>query len=218
MTRTRYLLGAVALAILATACNPPQPAPPELDALTVAAAGPITGYSRAEFGPAWSDQVDVAGGHNGCDTRNDILARDLQRAQLKPGSRCVVVAGTLQDPYTGQTITFSKTHASAVQIDHIYPLGLAWQHGAESWPASKRRAFANDPRNLLAVDGPQNEGKGDKGPGQWMPPDRSEGCDYATRFATVTAAYALSISAADKDALQRALNTCPAAGTLAGRS
>ena len=39
---------------------------------------PKTGYTRAQFGPAWAD-VD----RNGCDTRNDILKRDLTKEVLK---------------------------------------------------------------------------------------------------------------------------------------
>ena len=48
---------------------------------------PKTGYSRDQFGAAWAD-VD----HNGCDTRNDILARDLTGETFKPGTHDCVVA------------------------------------------------------------------------------------------------------------------------------
>src|SRR6478736_2221506 len=84
--------------------------------LPVAPAGPMTGYSRARFGPAWQD-VD----RNHCDTRDDILRRDLKPFTLKPGSSCVVVSGDLNDPYTGKVIHFERGTATslAVQIDHV---------------------------------------------------------------------------------------------------
>ena len=34
-------------------------------------------YRRSAFGDAWDDNNDAPGGHNGCDTRDDILDRDL---------------------------------------------------------------------------------------------------------------------------------------------
>lgn len=43
-----------------------------MSTLTVTGRGPKTGYDREQFGSAWTD-VD----RNGCDTRNDVLNRDL---------------------------------------------------------------------------------------------------------------------------------------------
>lgn len=172
----------------------------------------VAGYSRDEFGQAWAD-VD----HNGCDTRNDILARDLTGIALKAGSGCVVVAGTLDDPYTtdratGQParIDFTKAQASAVQIDHVVPLKVAWDHGAAAWDQAQRTAFANDPANLLAVSGPTNSAKGDKTPAAWMPPNRGAWCTYSVRYATVADRYGLSVAAGDLARLDAGLATCPA--------
>ncbi len=98
-----------------------------LATLAVKGRAPKTGYDRSEFGPAWSD-VD----HNGCDTRNDILNRDLTDKQWRPGTHdCVVIAGTVVDPYTGKVLHFEKAHAIAVQIDHVVALSDAWQTGAQ---------------------------------------------------------------------------------------
>ena len=113
----------------------------QLETIPVKGRAPKTGYSRDGFGPAWAD-VD----RNGCDTRNDILARDLEGETFKPGTQdCVVATGTLADRYTGTTITFVRgnTSSSAVQIDHIVALSDAWQKGAEQWDAQTRRNFAN---------------------------------------------------------------------------
>jgi hypothetical protein len=182
-----------------------------LAGLPVAPLNSAVPYERTQdFGPAWAD-VD----HNGCDTRNDILHRDLTGVEVRPGTHdCVVVAGTLQDLYTGTSMPFLKAQASRVQIDHIVPLHAAWMLGAYSWPYAQRLAFANDPSNLLAVDGHNNEAKGDSLADTWVPPNQAEWCDYARRTVTVHAAYHLPVTSAEKAALARLLGTCAAAAPV----
>ena len=139
-----------------------------LATLTIKGRAPRTGYDRDLFGQAWAD-VD----RNGCDTRNDILRRDLTRYTLKAGTHgCLVLKGTLNDPYTGTTISFVRGQgtSNAVQIDHVVALSDAWQKGAQQWSQTRRTAFANDPLNLLAVDGPTNLRKGDGDAATWLPP------------------------------------------------
>jgi len=160
------------------------------------------------FGPAWTDNTDSPGGHNGCDTRDDILAAQLQQVIYKSGSRCVVVEGTLNDPYTGQTIHFTKAHAIEVQIDHIVPLALAWDLGAHAWPLQRRLDFANDPAELLAVSQAANDAKGDDGPAKWLPPNQAEQCSYVTKFVQVLAGYKLPITSADKTTVANVLAGC----------
>jgi hypothetical protein len=220
-----FAVAAVVLAVIAARTdnnspNPPKPAAGaaaalrQLDTLRVVRARPHRlGYQRAcgsgracSFGPAWTDNTSAPSGHNSCDTRNDVLAAQLADVAYRPGSRCVVVAGALHDPYTGRTIRFAKSHAAAVQIDHLVPLALAWDLGANSWPQAQRTAFANDERLvLLAVSGAANDAKGDSGPGEWMPPNRAYRATYAERFIAVLARYRLPVTAADKTALAAAL-------------
>ncbi len=98
------------------------PALAKLDTLAVKGRAPKTGYTREQFGPSWSDDNSVEGGHNGCDTRNDILRRDLVDLTYKTSTRdCVVATGTLHDTYTGTTIAFVRGQdtSTAVQIDHV---------------------------------------------------------------------------------------------------
>ncbi|HEY2448376.1 MAG TPA: HNH endonuclease family protein, partial [Mycobacterium sp.] len=132
-------------------------------------------YRRAAFGDAWTDDTDAPGGHNDCDTRDDILNRDLVDKTYVSIKRCpnAVETGTLHDPYTNATITFHRGAGigASVEIDHIVPLALAWDMGAYDWPISERVRFANDPANLLAVSGKANEDKGDAQPALWMPPN-----------------------------------------------
>lgn len=172
----------------------------ELAKLKEAAAASMSGYSREEFGTAWKD-VD----HNGCDTRDDILARDLTK--VKKRDKCTVISGTLDDPYTGKTVVFAKARAIQVQIDHVFPLGLAWRMGASKWTEEKRTELANDRDNLLAVSGRPNEQKSDKGPSDWQPPKAFE-CTYAEKFIAVADEYHLSVTHADHTELGDMLDTC----------
>ena len=176
-----------------------------LDGLAVKGRAPKTGYTRDQFGPAWSD-VD----HNGCDTRNDVLNRDLRDKQWRPGTHdCVVIVGTIVDPYTGTTIHFVKEHAIAVQVDHVVALLDAWQKGAQSLTLSERLRLANDPVNLLAVDGPTNSAKGASDAASWLPPQKAFRCSYAARQVAVKVRYRLWVTAAERDALRRVLAGCP---------
>ena len=171
-------------------------------------------YRRDAFGQAWTDDTTAPGGHNGCDTRNDILDRDLVDKTYVSIKRCpnAVGTGTLLDPYTSTMVPFTrgnKTGAS-VQIDHIVPLALAWDLGARDWTDEMRIRFANDPANLLAVDGPANQDKGDGEPAVWMPPNRAFHCQYAMQFIAVLRGYGLPVDAPSVPVLRRATESCPA--------
>ena len=168
---------------------------------------PKTGYTRAQFGPAWAD-VD----RNGCDTRNDILKRDLTKEVFKEKtSGCTVLSGTLVDPFSGEIINFvqgAKT-SSEVQIDHLVALSNAWQTGAFKLTPDQRKAFANDPLNLLAVKGRLNSQKGDGDAATWLPPLKSFRCDYVSRQIAVKIKYKLWFTAPEKEAMIRILKSCP---------
>lgn len=196
----------VALLVIGGAGTPSAPrAVDVLATIAVKGRGPHTGYSRDQFGAAWAD-VD----RNGCDTRDDVLNRDLGHREWRPRTNgCVVVAGVLHDPYTGRRLVFAKAEASAVQIDHVVALSDAWQKGAARWDAARRRAFANDPLNLLAVDGPTNARKGDGDAATWLPPRRSYRCRYVARQIAVKAKWNLSVTPAERDAVARVLARCP---------
>lgn len=163
-------------------------------------------YKREVFGQRWEDTD-----RNGCDTRNDILARDLARPTFKPDTRdCVVLSGTLAEPYTGATIEFQRGDktSSLVQIDHVVALADAWRSGAWQWDAQRRQEFANDPENLLAVDGAANEDKSASSADQWLPPNTAFRCDYVKRQIAVKNAYGLSVTRAEQDALAEQLSAC----------
>ncbi|MGH3238896.1 MAG: HNH endonuclease family protein [Spirillospora sp.] len=221
MTRTAMAaIAALALAVplLATSCDADvglsQPSSPpsnsngselstahrDLSSLQIASERNGDGYERDKFGTRWKD-ID----HNGCDQRNDVLARDLTAVEKK--GRCVVLSGRLRDPYTGKAISFTKRDAAEVQIDHVYPLALAWRMGASRWSEDQRERFANDHRNLLAVWGVPNRQKSDSGPGEWKP-QKAYQCAYAVKYIAVAKNYSLPITSADHDALRTFLGRC----------
>ncbi|MFF4270821.1 HNH endonuclease family protein [Streptomyces sp. NPDC001536] len=167
--------------------------------------GPKTGYDRDEFGYAWMDSAPggIPFSRNGCDTRNDLLQRDGEDVRFRSGSDCVVVSMTLVDPYTGKEIDWVKSRATAVQIDHVMPLSYDWQMGASRWDKGKREDIANDPLNLMPVDGPTNGSKSDSGPASWLPPNKRIRCSYVVRFAQVSLKYDLPVTKADKEMMLR---------------
>ncbi|WP_242496441.1 GmrSD restriction endonuclease domain-containing protein [Xylanimonas protaetiae] len=175
--------------------------------LAVKGRAPKTGYSRDAFGPAWAD-VD----RNGCDTRNDVLHRDLVDVTTRPGTHgCVVQTGTLHDPYSGEVVAFERgeTTSSLVQIDHVVALSDAWQKGAQQWTPETRRQLANDPLNLRAVKGSLNSQKGDGDAATWLPPSKAYRCAYVARQVAVKHAYGLWVTEAERDAMVRVLSACP---------
>jgi hypothetical protein len=172
----------------------------DLTGLRIASEGGGDGYKRDKFGTRWKDTD-----HNGCDQRNDVLDRDLTKVEKK--GDCVVLAGRLDDPYSGKQITFAKKDASEVQIDHVYPLALAWRMGASRWSEDRREQFANDHDNLLAVWGVPNRQKSDSGPGEWKP-QKAFQCTYAIKYIAIAKKYALPTTRQDHSALQDFLGRC----------
>ena len=176
-----------------------------LGQISVKGRAPKTGYSRAQFGAAWTD-VD----HNGCDTRNDILTRDLVSKVYRSGG-CIVASGILHDPYSGTDISFTRGAGTslAVQIDHVVALSDAWQKGAFKLTLTQRTAFANDPLNLLAVMGRLNSQKSDSDAASWLPPLKSYRCKYVARQVAVKAKYGIWMTSAEKTVITGILSKCP---------
>ena len=178
-----------------------------LASLPVKGRAPKTGYTRAQFGQTWAD-VD----RNGCDTRNDMLKRDLTEIVYKVKTRnCVVESGVLLDRYSGETINFVRGNVTSmeVQIDHVVALSNAWQTGAFKLSVTQRTALANDPMNLFAVKGRLNSQKGDGDAATWLPPLKSFRCTYVAQQIAVKAKYSLWVTAPEKEAMARILSSCP---------
>ncbi|MFH0179995.1 HNH endonuclease family protein [Streptomyces cacaoi] len=174
------------------------------ESLAVKGRAPKTGYDREKFGSAWADTDS-----NSCDTRDDILKRDLEEVKFT-GGVCKVSYGVLEsDPYSGKDVTYRRG-SSKVDIDHVVALSDAWQKGAKYWDAGKRIALANDPLNLLAVDASTNRSKGDGDTATWLPPNKAYRCTYVAAQVAVKKKYELWVTAAEKSAMEKVLETCPA--------
>lgn len=179
----------------------------QLNSLPVKGRAPKTGYTRAQFGQEWAD-ID----RNGCDTRNDILKRDLTNIVFKAKTReCVVMSGVLIDPYSGDRMEFLRGEktSSLIQIDHVVALSNAWQTGAFQKTLVERTQFANDPLNLLAVKGSLNNQKGDGDAATWLPPLKSYRCAYVARQIAVKKKYGLWVTPPEKAAIAGILAKCP---------
>jgi hypothetical protein len=174
-----------------------------LGGLAVKGRAPKTDYKRSRFGDGWLET-------NGCDTRNLILARDLVDAEFQDDG-CTVVSGTLNDPYTNNPIDFMRgvDTSDKVQIDHVVALSDAWQKGAQLLSSAERERLANDPLNLLAVDGQANQDKSDSDAASWLPPNKSYRCQYVARQIAVKDEYQLWITDAEKNAMRSVLSSCP---------
>ncbi|QXJ26055.1 HNH endonuclease [Actinomadura graeca] len=200
-TATATAAAVTALLGPAAAAPPPPPGASEaaqhLAALTVAAEGPSTGYSRDKF-PHWITQSGA------CNTREVVLKRD--GTDVQTDSACAAVSGTWRSPYDGAT----WTQASDIDIDHMVPLAEAWRSGAASWTTARRQAFANDlgSSQLWAVTDNVNQAKGDKDPAEWTPPLSSFRCMYARSWIDVKYRYALTVDQAEKTALTGLLGSC----------
>lgn len=176
----------------------------------------VPGYDRdcgpgdgCSFGTAWTDDTDAPDGHNGCDTRNDVLRRTLSDVRFKDGSNdCDVTAGRLTDPYRGVEMAY-ETEGSQIHVDHLVPLAAAWDLGAAQWTPERRARFANDTAlELLAVNGGANQSKGDSTPASWLPPNKPYRCEYVVRYLRATQAYDLPLTRADVDVIRGVARKC----------
>lgn len=218
--------------LLVSGCSLPEDSPDEpllpsgpaakgtalaaLQKLPVKGRAPMTDYDREQFGSAWSDAVGkFSWSRNGCDTRNDTLARDLVDVTFKPGSNdCDVQTGTLKlDPYSGEQDYYFDSldddYATDLDIEHIVALGNAWATGAQQLSEEKRAELANDPINLMAANPSLNRSKGDADFATWLPPNKSFRCSYAARQIRVKTVYGLWVTKPEKEAMLRVLATCP---------
>ena len=181
-----------------------SPALSALASVVIKGRAPKTGYERDLFATDWDYSF-------GCDTRNKILRRDFSEFVLRSGSSCIIETGVLQDPYTGEAISFQRGvgTSNAVQIDHVVSLSDAWQKGAQQLTGDQRYAFYNDPLNLLAVSGPANSQKSDSDAASWLPANKGFRCAFVARQVAVKLSYNLWMTQAEFDTIANILSECP---------
>ena len=180
-----------------------SPAAIALTKLEIKGRAPKTGYTRAAFSDGW-------GTVSNCDVRNYILTRDLTEITFVPHT-CKVESGQLIDPHTPSTILFLRGPDTSddIQIDHVVALSDAWQKGAQLLTPTDRYALANDPLDLLAVQGDANQQKGDGDAATWLPANKSYRCPYVARQIAVKLKYHLCVTHAEYDAIAKVLAECP---------
>ncbi|MEV0720152.1 HNH endonuclease family protein [Asanoa sp. NPDC050611] len=188
-------LAAVAVATLTSV--PAQATPPgipskasaqsQLNALTVAAEGSTSGYSRDLF-PHW---ITISGA---CNTRETVLRRDGSNVVVN--SSCAATSGSWYSPYDGAT----WSNAADVDIDHVVPLAEAWRSGANSWTTARRQQFANDLSRpqLIAVTDNVNQAKGDQDPSTWQPSRTAYRCTYAKMWIASKHYWGLRLQSAER--------------------
>ncbi|HIW90111.1 MAG TPA: HNH endonuclease family protein [Candidatus Corynebacterium avicola] len=211
-TTAPAVAGAVVLALGITGCTAPHVYTGEDAAVVARALTELTvvdrrvhvlGYTREHFG-GWADHwYEHAAGAGMCSTRGIVLletfggtASPTAEATTEQVGSCPTATGTATDLYSGQPLT-----PQDVEVDHVVPLAVAWDHGAHAWPRHHRVDFANDRElNLLAVSGEQNRHKSDGSLSEWSPPHAGTACAYAARYLSVAVRYSLSITKDDKEA------------------
>lgn len=174
-----------------------DPLPVLLASLPVRPEDPMTGYDRDKFGDGWAD-LDG----DGCDTRDEILARDAIHVTLDADGCAGQV--TVDDPFTGHPVT----GRDRIDIDHVVALGAAWRTGAQALTPEQREALANDPDNLLAVDDGANQSKGDQDAAAWLPPDSSYACPYVAAQIEVKKRYQLWVTPDERAVMVEVLADC----------
>jgi hypothetical protein len=178
-----------------------------------------SGYQRDLFYKSWGDADDY--GWTGvplrdCTVREAALMRDGSNVTYNP-SNCAIESGTWTLPYTGSTVTLTKTQISSqIQIDHVVPLGEAWASGASAWTSTQRRDYAFDPLVVLSASSKANEEKSDDDVAQWTPPLASADCGYAIRWVDIKSKYQLSVDQAEHDKLASMLAGCAAGADANG--
>src|SRR5690625_2259699 len=165
-------LAALALAVTPAAVEANQEAPLAIEVLaelTVTEDHPMDEYNRDDFAPnGW---IDTTG--NGCTTREDILARDLDDETLK-STGCTVEYGQTIGAYSGEPIEHVQG-ASEVDIEHVVAVGQAWRNGAHTWDETTRQTFYQDQENLIAVSASENQAKGSKDASEYRSEERRVG-------------------------------------------
>ena len=142
-------------------------------------------------------------------TRAEVLILESAAApSFATDKQCRVTGGQWDGPYTGATFT----DASDLDIDHLVPLKNAHLSGGWQWDPARKEDYANSmaaDNHLVAVEKYANRAKGARGPEEWQPPDATYHCLYARDWTSVKAAWGLSATPAEWEALEAMLATCP---------
>ena len=107
---------------------------------------------------------------------------------------------------------YTNKNCDFINIDHIVSLKDAYESGAASWSASKKKAFANDRSNHVPSCGRVNSSKGSATPKDFLRRSRDgrgleyeivRFCEYVQKYYAVKVKYGLSLVSNDKKVFGR---------------
>lgn len=135
-----------------------------------------------------------------CTTREVVLAE--QGTDVVVNEECTPIAGRWTSRYDGERFSSPRD----LHIDHIVPLADAHRSGGALWSTQRRKAFANDPANLVTVGQAVNREKSDQDPATWLP--RKDVCWYVTAWVHMKQRYDLAADIAEARAVAAQLARC----------
>lgn len=179
----------------------------ELNSIPIVASYNKAKYKRTEWKhwisyetPCWSTREEVLDRQA---EKGSVTYLDKDDKETKDKSKaCSIKSGVWIDPYSKETIK----DPTKLDIDHTGALSWTAKAGGQDWDKTTKQNYANDFDHLVATTAKENRTKGDKGPSEWMP--ESSKCEYAKVYTHIVKKYKLNLNKADKDTLEKALNSC----------
>ena len=179
----------------------------ELNSIPIVASYNKAKYKRTEWKhwisyetPCWTTREEVLDRQA---EKGSVTYLDKDDKETKDKSKaCSIKSGVWIDPYSKETIK----DPTKLDIDHTGALSWTAKAGGQEWDKQKKQDYANDFDHLVATTAKENRTKGDKGPSEWMP--ESSKCEYAKVYTHIVKKYKLNLNKADKDTLEKALNSC----------
>lgn len=179
----------------------------ELNSIPIVASYNKAKYKRTEWKhwisyetPCWTTREEVLDRQA---EKGSVTYLDKDDKETKDKSKaCSIKSGVWIDPYSKETIK----DPTKLDIDHTGALSWTAKAGGQDWDKTTKQNYANDFDHLVATTAKENRTKGDKGPSEWMP--ESSKCEYAKVYTHIVKKYKLNLNKADKDTLEKALNSC----------
>ena len=179
----------------------------ELNSIPIVASYNKAKYKRTEWKhwisyetPCWTTREEVLDRQA---EKGSITYLDKDDKETKDKSKaCSIKSGVWIDPYSKEKVE----DPTKLDIDHTGALSWTAKASGQEWDKQKKQDYANDFDHLVATTAKENRTKGDKGPSEWMP--ESSKCEYAKVYTHIVKKYKLNLNKADKDTLEKALNSC----------
>ena len=179
----------------------------ELNSIPIVASYNKAKYKRTEWKhwisyetPCWSTREEALDRQA---EKGSVTYLDKDDKETKDKSKaCSIKSGVWIDPYSKEKVE----DPTKLDIDHTGALSWTAKAGGQEWDKQKKQDYANDFDHLVATTAKENRTKGDKGPSEWMP--ESSKCEYAKVYTHIVKKYKLNLNKADKDTLEKTLNSC----------